>query len=386
MIENNGLENGAVPASISLARKEGRFCLILEGEWNIHQAQGKQIDHILSEMENDGQIRAVEFDTSKLRSWDSSLLLLVYRVEEWSKKRHVEVLRDALPAGVNDLIALSEEVPERKTGRKDVRKPTLLAQLGFFALQGIQGGETALNFGGQVVLSLGRMLRGKATFDWRLFWLTMEESSARALPIVGLISFLTGLILAFVGAIQLRQFGAGIYVANLVAVAMAREMGAIMTGVIMAGRTGAAFAAQIGSMKVSEEIDALETLAISPIDFLVSPRMLALCLMMPLLVLYSDAIGIFGGMVVGISVVKVSWIQYWNQTVGSMAMPDILTGLIKGAVFGCIVAVTGCQRGINSENNAAAVGNAATSAVVLAITWIVATDAIADVIQNMARL
>ncbi|MBV9391505.1 MAG: ABC transporter permease, partial [Verrucomicrobia bacterium] len=269
---------------------------------------------------------------------------------------------------------------------KDSRKLSLFAQLGTFTLQAVKGGETALNFGGQVVLSLGRMLKGKATFDWRLFWLTMEESSARALPIVGLISFLTGLILAFVGAIQLRQFGAGIYVANLVAVAMAREMGAIMTGVIMAGRTGAAFAAQIGSMKVSEEIDALETLAISPIDFLVTPRMLALCLMMPLLVLYSDAIGTLGGMVVGISVVKVSWIQYWNQTVGSMAMPDIITGLIKGAVFGCIVAITGCQRGINSENNAAAVGNAATSAVVLAITWIVATDAIADVIQNMARL
>ncbi len=214
----------------------------------------------------------------------------------------------------------------------------------------------------------------------------MQECSAQALPIVGLISFLTGLILAFVGAVQLRQFGAGIYVANLVAVAMAREMGAIMTGVIMAGRTGAAFAAQIGSMKVSEEIDALRTLAISPMDFLVAPRVLALLCMMPLLCLYSIFIGILGGAVVGTSILNLSWIQYWNQTLGAMTLVDIGTGVFKSAIFGVIVALTGCQRGISCGSNASAVGNAATSAVVLAITWIVASDAAIDVIQQMGNL
>ena len=174
----------------------------------------------------------------------------------------------------------------------------------------------------------------------------MQECSAQALPIVGMISFLTGLIFAFVGAIQLRQFGAGIYVANLVAVAMAREMGAIMTGIIMAGRTGAAFAAQIGSMKVSEEIDALRTLAISPMDFLVSPRLLALFFMMPLLVLYSDLVGILGGAFVGLTFLGISWTQYWNQTIGSMGLVDIATGLVKSAVFGVIVAMAGCERGM----------------------------------------
>jgi phospholipid/cholesterol/gamma-HCH transport system permease protein len=203
---------------------------------------------------------------------------------------------------------------------------------------------------------------------------------------VGMISFLTGLIFAFVGAIQLRQFGAGIYVANLVAVAMAREMGAIMTGIIMAGRTGAAFAAQIGSMKVSEEIDALRTLAISPMDFLVTPRLLALCLMMPLLVLYSDIIGILGGAFVGLTFLGLSWSQYWNQTIGAMGLIDITTGLIKGAIFGIIVAMAGCERGMKCGNNAAAVGNCATSAVVLGITWIVASDAIIDVIQEVVHL
>jgi len=214
----------------------------------------------------------------------------------------------------------------------------------------------------------------------------LEECSAEALPIVGLISFLTGLILAFVGAIQLRQFGAGIYVANLVAVAMAREMGAIMTGVIMAGRTGAAFAAQIGSMKVSEEIDALSTLAISPMDFLVSPRVVALFLMMPLLCLYSDLIGIAGGAVVGIGLLKISLVQYWNQTLGSMGLTDIVIGVVKGSIFGVIIALTGCQRGMKCENNAAAVGNAATSAVVLAITGIVASDAVIDVLIEVLNI
>lgn len=178
-----------------------------------------------------------------------------------------------------------------------------------------------------------------------------------------MISFLTGLVFAFVGAIQLRQFGAGIYVANLVAVATAREMGAIMTGIIMAGRTGAAFAAQIGSMKVSEEIDALRTLAISPMDFLVSPRLLALSLMKALLVLYSDLVGIFGGTLVGLGFLGITWTRYWNQTVGSMGLVDIMTGLVKSAVFGVIAAMAGCARGMKCGNDAASVGNAATSAV-----------------------
>jgi phospholipid/cholesterol/gamma-HCH transport system permease protein len=214
----------------------------------------------------------------------------------------------------------------------------------------------------------------------------MQECSAQALPIVSLISFLTGLILAFVGAIQLRQFGAGIYVANLVGVGMTQEMGALMTGIIMAGRTGAAFAAQIGSMKVSEEIDALITLAISPTDFLVSPRVLALCIMMPLLALYSDLIGMAGGALVAMSFLNISLQQYWVQTLGAIQLTDIIIGLVKSAVFGVIVAMAGCQRGIECGRDAAAVGNAATSAVVLSITWIVASDAVLDVLQQVLNL
>ena len=375
----------ASPSKVTINKTGDKVVLTLEGDWNLRQVQHDDVEKLVSNLDKQGSVTSVDFDSTHLGSWDTSLLILVARVEEWCRQHQVKFGRETLPPNVASLIALSEEVPERKTGRKERHRENLFSALGNAVLAGKEGASSTLAFTGEVVLSLGRMLRGKAAFEWRLFWLTMEQCSARALPIVGLISFLTGLILAFVGAIQLRQFGAGIFVANLVAVAMNREMGAIMTGVIMAGRTGAAFAAQIGSMKVSEEIDALKTLAISPMDFLVSPRLAALFLMMPLLVLYADLIGILGGACVGIGMLKITWVQYWNQTIGSFGISDVLTGLVKSAVFGGIVAMAGCQRGMQCGNNAAAVGNAATSAVVYAITWIVASDALIDVVQEVIK-
>ncbi len=373
-------------SKVSLGRSGQNLILRFEGNWNIRDIRHGEIEALFSELDREGPAEGLQIDMSNVGSWDTSLLIVVARAEDWCRKHNVKFVRESLPVNVASLLSISEEVPEQKTGRGVKKSSSIFAILGSMTIAAFEGVATALEFTGETVLSFGRILRGKAAFDWRLFWLTTQECSAQALPIVGMISFLTGLIFAFVGAIQLRQFGAGIYVANLVAVAMAREMGAIMTGIIMAGRTGAAFAAQIGSMKVSEEIDALQTLAISPMDFLVSPRLLALFFMMPLLVLYSDLVGILGGAFVGLSFLGISFTQYWNQTVGSMGLIDIVTGLIKSAVFGVIVAMAGCEMGMKCGNNAAAVGNAATSAVVLGITWIVASDAIIDVVQEVLRL
>jgi phospholipid/cholesterol/gamma-HCH transport system permease protein len=379
-------ETPTAAPKVNLGKSGRNLLLSLEGNWNIRDTRHGEIDALFAELDKEGHADALQIDMSKVGSWDTSLLIVIARAEDWCQKHNVKFLRESLPKSVASLIAISEEVPERQTGRESKKSSSLFATLGNKTINVLEGVGTALEFTGDAVLSFGRLLRGKAAFDWRMFWLTMQECSAQALPIVGMISFLTGLIFAFVGAIQLRQFGAGIYVANLVAVAMAREMGAIMTGIIMAGRTGAAFAAQIGSMKVSEEIDALQTLAISPMDFLVSPRLLALFFMMPLLVLYSDLVGILGGAFVGLTFLGISWSQYWNQTIGSMGLVDIATGLGKGAVFGVIVAMAGCERGMKCGNNAASVGSAATSAVVLGITWIVASDAIIDVIQEILNL
>ena len=200
---------------------------------------------------------------------------------------------------------------------------------------------------------------------------------------MSLISFLIGLILAFVGAVQLQQFGASIFVANLVAIAMTREIGCIMTAIVMAGRTGAAFAAQLGTMNTNQEIDALATMGISPTEFLVLPRMLALIAMMPLLTVYSDLVGILGGAVVGIGMLGLSHTEYFEQTRAAVHVSDFLIGITKSSVFGVVVALAGCLRGMQSGRSAAAVGLAATSAVVTSIVWLIVLDGIFAVILNV---
>jgi phospholipid/cholesterol/gamma-HCH transport system permease protein len=227
------------------------------------------------------------------------------------------------------------------------------------------------------------MMTARARFQSRDLWVLIQECGVQALPIVSLISVLVGLILAFVGAVQLQQFGAQIFVADLVAIAMTREMGAMMAAIIMAGRTGAAFAAQLGTMQVNEEIDALKTLGISPIDFLVLPRMTALILMLPLLTIYADVLGIIGGALVGVVMLDLPPILYWNQTVQAITLNDVLLGVGKSAVFGVLIALSGCLRGIQSGRSASAVGAAATSAVVTAIVLIVVFDGIFAVIANI---
>jgi phospholipid/cholesterol/gamma-HCH transport system permease protein len=358
----------------------------VSGKWSLRGSKRPALAAVEHELEQVPQNGSVDMVATSLVAWDSSLLLFIGELEDWCKAHQLKLELKEMPEGVTSLIRLAHAVPERHTGRGGAPHPSVFEELGLAAIAAVRMFSAAMTFCGEYILSCGRILTGKGKVDWRLFWLTLQECSAQALPIVGLISFLTGLILAFVGAIQLRQFGAGIYVANLVAVAMAREMAAIMTGVIMAGRTGAAFAAQIGSMKVSEEIDALSTLAISPMDFLVTPRVCALFLMMPLLCLYSILLGIAGGAVVGVGLLSLTLVQYWNQTLGSMGLTDILTGVFKGSIFGVIIALTGCQRGMRCGNDAAGVGNAATSAVVLAITGIVTSDAIIDVLLEVLNI
>jgi len=321
------------------------------------------------------------FESSELRAWDSALLVFLRRAIELGSERGLAIDRASLPEGVGALLQLAEEVPEKETGGGGDR-PSFLARVGTRALEAFDGAVEGVTFVGEVFLTFLRLLRGKARFRRSDLGLILQECGAQALPIVSLISFLVGLILAFVGAIQLEQFGAEIFVANLVGIAMAREMGAMMTGIIMAGRTGAAFAAQLGTMTVNEEIDALQTMGISPMEFLVLPRMLALMLMLPLLCLYSILMGILGGFVVGVTMLDLGPVEYYNQTVGSVTLTQIGGGLFKSVVYGIIVAVSGCLRGMQSGRSASAVGNAATSAVVTGITCIVVASALLTVIYN----
>ncbi len=217
-----------------------------------------------------------------------------------------------------------------------------------------------------LVLSLVAI--GAIIFTYRFF--------PEAFPIVSLISFLVGLILAFVGAVQLQMFGAQIYVASLVGIGMVRVLAAIMTGIIVSGRTGAAFAAELGTMQVNEEIDALQTMGISPMEFLVLPRMLALMLMMPLLCLYADLMGVLGGLVVGVSMLDINVHEYINMTRESVSLTKLWVGLFHSAVFGVLIALAGCLRGMQCGRSASAVGAATTSAVVTSIVSIIVATAI----------
>lgn len=329
-----------------------------------------------------GGVRAVEFDAKALGRWDSALMVRILALHDRCAQQQIEFRANTLPAGLARLVALSQAVPEKKDAARRIEQRPFLERVGESGLAVWSGGTAMLSFLGESVLALLNLARGRAQFRRADVALVMQECGPEALPIVALINFLIGLILAFVGATELAHFGASIYTADLVAVAAVREMGCIMTGIILCGRTGAAFAAQLGTMKVNQEIEAFQTFGIAPFEFLVLPRMLALILMMPLLVLFADLIAIAGGFLVSTLMLDVGPAVYLHRTVASIHLDAFLLGVFKGMFFGVIVALTGCLRGMQCGTNAAAVGQATTSAVVTGITWIIASDGVFAVICN----
>lgn len=367
-------------ADLELRRESDALVLAFSGSWSIRQKlpDFHQVEKAFAEKPPTKLV----FDASGLKSWDSGLMTFIQKTNDLGRTTKTTVDFTRLPDGVQGLMKLAEAVPEKETGKQPSEK-SLFYRLGSSSLVIAEDLSDFFTFIGETTVAFGRFLIGRARLRWSDVWLTVQQVGPEALPIVALISFLVGLILGFVGAVQLQQFGASIYVANLVGLAMVREMGAMMAGIIMCGRTGAAFAAQLGSMKVSEEIDALQTLGLSPIEFLVLPRMLALIIMMPLLVLFADFVGIVGGLVVSLAILDITFQQYVNQTIGAIDLANFSTGIIKSTVFGVIVAVTGCIRGMQCGDSSASVGLAATSAVVTGITGIIVADAIFAVVFNI---
>lgn len=356
--------------------------LTLAGEWTI-RAGTPGIDDLEEQLDPESRPGRIAFDTTRLSGWDSSLLAFLARLFDLCDRRGIAAEKEGLPQGVRRLLALAATVPERKGARRDTASAPWLARIGEGASAGARSIVGTLDFIGGVFTAFSRLLRGKAQFRLTDLLLIIQECGARALPIVALISMLVGLIFAFVGAVQLKMFGAEIYVASLVGIAMVRVMGAIMTGIIMAGRTGAAFAAELGTMQVNEEIDALKTLGISPMEFLVLPRVIALALMMPLLCLFSDLMGIVGGLIVGVFMLDLNAMEYYVQTRESVDLANLWIGLLHSFVFGILVALTGCLQGMKCGRNASAVGRAATSAVVTGIVAIVVATSIITVICDI---
>ena len=371
--------------SIGMARlsksPDNIVTIAIAGNWQMRE-EAPSADDVQKGIEKNLPVSRIAFETSGLSGWDSSLLVFLVSLSRYCSRTGIVFDNFGLPEGIRRLVMLAMAVPEKKDAQKQITKESLLSSIGSATLKLGASFHDITEFIGSVLLSFILFMRGRANYRRVDLFKLAYECGAQALPIVSLISVLIGLILAFVGAIQLRMFGAQIYVADLVGIAMAREMGAMMTGIIMAGRTGAAFAAQIGTMQVNEEIDAFKTLGISPVEFLVMPRMTALVLMMPLLCLYADFVGIVGGFLVGVGMLHLSFMEYYNETVSAVSLTNCSIGLMKGLVFGILIALSGCLRGMQCGRSASAVGAAATSAVVTAIVWIIVMDAVFAVLTQ----
>lgn len=355
--------------------------LRLSGEWLLQNGIADTAP-LIQQLEQSRPLQQLRFDTQTIGDWDTALAVFLHRLLLHCHRHGITVDQSGLPQGVQRLLALATATPARNNGNVTSEEESLLNQVGETTLDLWHGAPRTLRFIGDSAIALLDTLRGRARFRRSDLGLLLQDAGPRALPIVSLISFLVGMILAYMGAAQLALFGAEIYIANLVGIGMVREVGALMTAVIIAGRTGAAYAAEIGTMQVNEEIDALRTLGISPVEYLVLPRLLALVIMVPLLTLYADLVGILAGMSVAITIFDISAFEYYVQTLRILDMSHVLVGLSKALLYGICIAIAGCLRGIQCGRSAAAVGQATTSAVVTSIVYIVVTASVMTILYQ----
>jgi phospholipid/cholesterol/gamma-HCH transport system permease protein len=377
------------PGLAVVRQRDDGVLVVLGGDWRLEHDAPRFEPLVAAALpagaRNGGATRGMGFDTSRLGAWDSSLLVFLEHAFEYCETRGIEFDDSGLPESIARLLALSRAVPERVAG-VGAPERSRVAKVGHAALSAWDATRDALTFTGQVTDGVVRLLLGRLRLRWRDFWVVVQSNGWGALPIVTLIAFLVGVIIAFLGVVVLRRFGAGFYVSYLVGYGMLREMGALMTGIIMAGRTGAGFAAELGSMKITEEIDAFTTLGVSPVDYLVLPRVLGLFVMMPLLVIYADFIGIAGGMLVAVTLLDLTPTQFVGGLLSAVSLSDGLLGVFKGSIFGLIIGLAGCMKGMQTGSDASAVGRSATSAVVLGITLIIVANAVIDWLAALLHL
>lgn len=346
----------------------------LAGDWRI-SAGLLSITEITAQLTSHPDIRQINFSVSKELQWDSGLIAFLFKLVRDCEQKKILVDRKDLPSGVRKLLELALKGHEKNILPQEARD-SWVEKAGEKILEFYQSLRSMLDFLGDVMVSFGRVITGKTYFRWDDFMLIVQRCGVDTLILVCLISLLVGMILAFVGSIQLKIFGAQIFIADIVGISMVRVLSAVMTGIIISGRIGASFAAELGMMESTEEIDALKTLGVSPVEFLVIPRVLALVMMMPILTIYADMMGILGGFIIAVGMLSLNPIEYLNHTQVAIQLSSVWIGLIHSIVFGVIISVSGCWRGINCQRNAAGVGMATTSAVVTGITGIVIATAI----------
>jgi phospholipid/cholesterol/gamma-HCH transport system permease protein len=331
-----------------------------------------------------GQMQSVRIDAAALGNWDATLASRLWTQLEPLAQRDASVdLRD-LPDGLQEIVSLALNGTPAPIVAPPGSAPGRVTRLGARTAAWWEVKRKAITFFGEVLLSVGRLMRGKS--DMRgsdLLW-QIEQTGPRSLPIIALVSFLVGLIVAYMGAAQLQRFGAQTYIADLVTVGVVREVAALLVGIVLAGRVGAAFAAQIGSMRANEEVDALATMGVNPVDFLVLPRVLALLIVGPMLTAFGALVGMAVGWLVAVGIYGVTPLEYVYSSVQALTLPHVLVGLIKGTVYSLLVALAGCLQGLSAGRSAQAVGDATTASVVQAIVWIVvAASALTVVFQRL---
>ena len=369
-----------IEATARLSVLDGVAVMSISGDWLLSKPRtpATRIEKSLT-----AGIAKLTFDTKSLGAYDSALVCMLFKIYQTCQQMGIVFDDNSLPEGPRELLRLAVAVPEANAAKKNSGKSNILGKVGIRALDVLGAFEDQSRFIGEISIASIKAAFGRARYRLVDLLTIIQKTGPEALPIVALISFLVGLILAFVGAIQLAKYGSEIFVADLVGIAMVREMGAIMVGIVMSGRTGASFAAELGSMKVNEEISAFRTFGISPIEFLVFPRIIALVMMFPLLTIFANVIGMLGGMVIGVGMFDISYEQYANRTLAALDLIQISTGVGKSFIFGIIVACIGCKMGLQCEKSSAGVGQATTSSVVQSITWIIVADAIFAVIFTM---
>jgi phospholipid/cholesterol/gamma-HCH transport system permease protein len=376
-------------ALAEIRREDDSLVAVLSGEWNLERPAPRFAQLMESALSADPPgartVRVVNVDASALGTWDSSLLIFLRQGQEYCEAHQLEFGTEGVPERIASLLALARVVPERVTDRDEPRLSPI-TRFGLAGLAAWDASQIAVTFTGEVIQRGAQLLRGRVRMRWREFWVVVQSNSSGALPIVTLIALLIGVIVAFLGVVVLKRFGAGYYVSYLVGYGMLRELGALMTGIIMAGRTGAGFAAELGSMKITEEIDALSTLGISPIDHLVLPRVLGLFVMMPLLVVYADLVGIAGGMGVSLALLDLTPTQFMHGLLAAVQLSDTLLGVFKATIYGLIIGMAGCMKGLRTGSDAGAVGRSATSAVVVGITLIILANAVVDWLAALLQI
>jgi phospholipid/cholesterol/gamma-HCH transport system permease protein len=316
----------------------------------------------------------VDFDLSEVTAVDGGAMALLVHLRNRLEAQGVHSEFVGAGRHVQEIVHLYEgdiHLPPRSKRRAE----SALSQIGRATLATLIEAKLVLAFFGQMLLSGIGTLRSPRTGNWKDLTPTMERAGADAVPIVALINFLVGFVMAFQGAVQLKPFGADIFVADLVGLSVTRELGPLMTAIIVCGRSGAAFAAELGSMKVSEEIDALRTMGFGPMGFLVLPRVLALVLVLPLLTLLADFVGALGGLVVGLVSLHLSVAGYITETVKAVHVWDVYSGVIKSVAFAIAIGLVACQQGLATTGGAEGVGRRTTASVVTILFSLILLDA-----------